>query len=219
MCGCMGKKKKHWREQERTKVRGWSGHYILAASVSRQLRTVSQVDFTVSALWPQRIVITLTIGQLIPFSHFYSPLHLYFVRVRVGRIVTWFRPPDDFSVKMMGNSATSRWVYLTVGLIVMAELVTVSGRGHIDYPSSFGPKERRKRQGRMSFFFTSASLLKSWNSVKCYIGKRITELFSSCKYSLWDGERSRERILRQGEDESAHSLNLGDKECMAQRTK
>lgn len=69
--------------------------------------------------------------------------------------------PDDFSVKMMGNSATSRWVYLTVGLIVMAELVTVSGRGHIDYPSSFGPKERRKRQGRMSFFFTSASLLKS----------------------------------------------------------
>lgn len=152
MCGCM-EKKKHWREQERTKVRGWSGHYIFAASVSRQLRTVSQVDFTVSALWPQRIVITWTIGQLIPFSHFYSPLRLYFVRVRVGRIVTWFRPLYDFSVKMMGNSATSRWVYLTVGLIVMAEFVTVSGRGHIDYPSSFGPKERRKRQGRMSFFF------------------------------------------------------------------
>ncbi|XP_046460216.1 proclotting enzyme-like isoform X1 [Daphnia pulex] len=47
---------------------------------------------------------------------------------------------------MKGYSATSRWVYLIVCLIVMAELVTVSGRGHSNYQSSFGPKERRKRQ-------------------------------------------------------------------------
>ncbi|EFX73740.1 hypothetical protein DAPPUDRAFT_109522 [Daphnia pulex] len=47
---------------------------------------------------------------------------------------------------MKGYSATSRWVYLIVCLIVMAELVTVSGRGHFNYQSSFGPKERRKRQ-------------------------------------------------------------------------
>jgi hypothetical protein len=51
-------------------------------------------------------------------------------------------------IKMKSYSATSRWVYLIVGFIVMAELVTVSGRGHIDYQSSFGPKERRKRQGK-----------------------------------------------------------------------
>ncbi|EFX62739.1 hypothetical protein DAPPUDRAFT_300613 [Daphnia pulex] len=60
---------------------------------------------------------------------------------------------------MMGNSATSRWVYLTVGLIVMAELVTVSGRGHIDYPSSFGPKERRKRQVDQNDAFSLLSSL------------------------------------------------------------
>lgn len=49
--------------------------------------------------------------------------------------------------------AASRWkaIYTIVGLIVMAELVIVSGRGHIDYQSSFGPKERRKRQGVSSF--------------------------------------------------------------------
>lgn len=51
--------------------------------------------------------------------------------------------------EMSGLSGASRWkgIYLIIGLIVMAELVTVSGRGHIDYQSSFGPKERRKRQG------------------------------------------------------------------------
>jgi hypothetical protein len=52
---------------------------------------------------------------------------------------------------MKGYSTTSSWIYLIVGLIVMAELVTVSGRGHIDYQSSFGPKERRKRQGKFNF--------------------------------------------------------------------
>jgi hypothetical protein len=45
----------------------------------------------------------------------------------------------------------------------MAELVTVSGRGHSNYQSSFGPKERRKRQGKCHFFsyvhtFISAGL-------------------------------------------------------------
>ncbi|KAI9564714.1 hypothetical protein GHT06_008455 [Daphnia sinensis] len=58
-------------------------------------------------------------------------------------------------------SGASRWkgTYLMIGLIVMAELVTVSGRGHIDYQSSFGPKERRKRQvGQTDAFSLLSSL-------------------------------------------------------------
>ncbi|XP_057369709.1 serine proteinase stubble-like isoform X1 [Daphnia carinata] len=58
-------------------------------------------------------------------------------------------------------SGASRWkgIYLIIGLIVMAELVTVSGRGHIDYQSSFGPKERRKRQvGQTDAFSLLSSL-------------------------------------------------------------
>lgn len=63
--------------------------------------------------------------------------------------------------EMSGLSGASRWkgIYLIIGLIVMAELVTVSGRGHIDYQSSFGPKERRKRQvGQTDAFSLLSSL-------------------------------------------------------------
>ncbi len=84
------------------------------------------------------------------FLHFFSPLQLCIVRVRV--VVAWFQLVDDCRVIMKGYSTTSRWVYWIVGLIVMAELVTVSGRGHFDYQSSFGPKERRKRQGKCHSF-------------------------------------------------------------------
>ncbi len=46
---------------------------------------------------------------------------------------------------------------MLVGLVIMAELVIVSCRGHIDWhTSSFGPKERRKRQSK-SLHFQSES--------------------------------------------------------------
>ena len=47
---------------------------------------------------------------------------------------------------------TAKWRYTIVCMIVLADLVVVSGRGYIDWQStSFGPKERRKRQGKLLF--------------------------------------------------------------------
>ena len=44
---------------------------------------------------------------------------------------------------------------MLVGLVIMAEIVVmVSSRGHIDWHTSFGPKDRRKRQSRTFIFFT-----------------------------------------------------------------
>lgn len=57
------------------------------------------------------------------------------------------QPTFLFWLMMESFTTSSRWTgYLFVGLIVMAELVTVSGRGQVDWRDSFGPKERRKRQ-------------------------------------------------------------------------